>query len=49
MPAFVVAKDLAVFSLLHRQEAEGQEVGPGCGPALMMLHSIPHDVKEMVN
>lgn len=45
MQAFVVAKDLMVLTLLHRQEAEGQEVGPGCGPALMMLHSIPHDVK----
>lgn len=45
----MVAKDLTVFTLIHRQEAEGQEVGPGCGPALMMLHSIPYDVKEMVN
>lgn len=45
----MVAKDLTVFTLIHRQEAEGQEVEPGCGPALMMLHSIPYDMKEMVN
>lgn len=45
----MVAKDLTVFTLIHRQEAEEQEVGPGCGPALMMLHSIPYDMKEMVN